>query len=51
MHVWTHRRFHEAKEGKYLRYWLAVRTKIQTLERRFLNGEGKKLESGAGPEI
>ncbi len=31
MHVWTHRRFHEAKEGKFWRYWLAVRTKIQTL--------------------
>lgn len=30
MHVWTHRRFHDAK-GKYLRYWLAVRSKIQGL--------------------
>lgn len=28
MHVWTHRRFHDATEGKYWLYWLDVRTKI-----------------------
>ncbi len=28
MHVWTHRRFHDATEGKYWRYWLDVRSKI-----------------------
>ena len=30
MHIWTHRRFHDA-EGKYFRYWLDVRTRIQHL--------------------
>lgn len=31
MHVWTHRRFHDATEPKCWRYWLDVRTKIQDL--------------------
>ena len=28
MHVWTHRRFHDATDPRFMRYWLAVRTKI-----------------------
>ncbi len=31
MHVWTHRRFHDAIDPRFMRYWLAVRTKIETL--------------------
>jgi len=31
LHVYAHRRFHEATKAVYWRYWLNVRTKIQNL--------------------
>lgn len=31
MHVWTHRRLHDAIPPRYFKYWLDVRTKIQEL--------------------
>ena len=36
MHIWVHRRFHDALEqnladGRYARYWLGVRSRIWEL--------------------
>lgn len=31
MHLYAHRRFHEAKPGTHWLWWLEVRTKIQKL--------------------
>jgi len=48
MHVWTHRRFHDAKKPECWRYWLAVRTRIQELmkEVKLENTDSGRSNSG-----